>query len=165
MTEGSRAACPSRPRWWATAGYAACAWALLFAVTNVYWGLGGRLALPISDPDAASGGAALVALNWVAAAVKVGLGLLALATVRPCGRRLPRGPLLGASYGLGGSMALYGALGLAVNGLRLLGAIAVPASAWTSLRWHVFLWDPWLIAGGVLFTAAARRYRRRAPVA
>ena len=40
------------------AGSAACAWALLFASANVYWGLGGRLAIPLPDPDAAFGDSA-----------------------------------------------------------------------------------------------------------
>jgi hypothetical protein len=50
-----------------------------------------------------------------------------------------------------------------VDGLRLLGALAVPADAWPSLRWHVFLWDPWWLLGGILFLVTARLARRREP--
>jgi Protein of unknown function (DUF3995) len=139
--------------------HAACAWAVLFAAANVYWGLGGRLAVPL--PDAALDEPAVVALNWLAVVPKVGLGLVALATVQPWGRALPRRLLLVATYGPGAGMFLYGALGLVLDGLRLLGVLAVPPPAWTSLRWHVFLWDPWWIAGGVLFILTAGLYQRR----
>jgi lipoprotein signal peptidase len=73
---------------------------------------------------------------------------------------IPRQVLLVASYGLGVGLALYGPLGLIADGLRLLGVLAVPPSAWTSLRWHVFVWAPWWIVGGVLFLVAARCYQR-----
>lgn len=104
-----------------------------------------------------------MALNWVAVPLKAGLGLLALATVQSWARVIPRRLLLISTYGLGIGMALYGTLGLVVDGLRLLGALAVPADAWPSLRWHVFLWDPWWLLGGILFLVTARLARRREP--
>jgi hypothetical protein len=145
------------------AGYAACAWALVFAGANVYWGLGGRLAIPLRDPDTAFGDSTFVALNWIAVVLKAGLGLVALATIQSWDRALLRRPLLVATYGLGASMALCGALGLVADGLGLLEALDVPPSAWASLRWHVFVWDPWWIVGGVLFVVAARLAQRRDP--
>ena len=102
------------------AGYAACAWALLFAATNIYWGLGGRLAAPISDPDAALADPTFVALNWLAVALKASPGLVALVTVQSRAWVIPRRLLLLATCGLGIGMALYGTLGLLLDGLRLL---------------------------------------------
>jgi hypothetical protein len=119
--------------------------------------------MPLSDPDAALADPALVALNWLAVPLKAGLGVVALATVKSGAQGIPRRLLLVVPYGLGIGMTLYGGLGLVADGLRLLGVLAVPPSALTSLRWHVFLWDPWWIVGGVLFFATARLAQRRRP--
>ena len=54
-------------------------------------GAGGRLAIPLSDPDAAFGGTSIVALNWVAVVLEAGLGLGALATVQSWARVIPAG--------------------------------------------------------------------------
>jgi hypothetical protein len=144
-------------------GHAACAWALLFAAANVYWGLGGRVAVPLPDPEAALRDPVVVALNWAAAGLKAGMAVVALATVQRWGRVIPRRLLLIAAYGLGVGMATYGGLGLVADGLRVLGVIQVPEPARTSLWWHLLLWDPWWLVGGILFVAAAQRYRRGGP--
>jgi hypothetical protein len=34
---------------------------------------------------------------------------------------------------------------------------------WTGLLWHVVLWDPWWLLGGILFCVAALDYHRRSP--
>jgi hypothetical protein len=124
-------------------------------------GTGGRLAVPISDPDAALADPTFVALNWLAVALKASLGLVALAAVQPRARLIPRRLLLFATFGLGIGMALYGTLGLLLDALRLLSVLTVPQSAWTALRWHIFVWDPWWIVGGALFLVTARLARRR----
>lgn len=142
-------------------GYAACAWALAFAAANVYWGLGGRVAFPFPDYDAAISDPSLVALNWAAVVLKVGMAVVALATVWSWGRSIPRRALLVAAWGLGAAMVAYGALGMVVDGLRVAGVIGVPESAATAVRWHLLLWDPWWLLGGILFVAAARDYGRR----
>ena len=142
------------------AAYATCAWAVLFAAANIYWGLGGRLAIPFADAEATLADPILVAGNWLAAVLKLGLGLLALATFQPWGQLIPRRLALVSIYAAGISMLLYGALGLIVDGLRLVGVFAVSPSAWIALRWHVFLWDPWWIVGGVLFLLVARLAHR-----
>jgi len=148
----------------AVTAYAAFVWALLFALSNVYWGLGGRLAVPLADPEVAFGDPAFVVFNWAAVVLKVGLGLLALATVHPWGRVFPRLAMLIVTYAAGGAMLVYGGLGFVLDVLRLLGFLAVPSSGLTSLRWHVFLWDPWWMLGGVLFLAVARIYQRRTSI-
>jgi hypothetical protein len=82
-------------------------------------------------------------------------GLVALALVQPWGRRLPRWFLCAAAWG-GGLALLYGAASLVQHALMLAGVIAVPAGLGrTAARWHLLLWDPWWILGGVLFVATA----------
>jgi hypothetical protein len=147
-------------------GYAAAAWALLFAASNVYWGLGGRQAVPLPDPEAAFADPTFRLINLVAVGGKAGMALVALATVWAQGTGqtgLPRRLLLIVAYGLGIGMTLYGGLGLIVDTLRLLGVLAVSPESGPSLRWHVFLWDPWWIAGGLLFLGAARNLQASAP--
>ena len=77
----------------AWAGYAACAWALLFALVGVYWAAGGMagvgtLAEPLRDEaDARTPG--FVTLLWITAALKGGAALLALALAHPADRSCP----------------------------------------------------------------------------
>jgi Protein of unknown function (DUF3995) len=141
--------------------YAAAAWALLFALVNVYWGLGGRLAAPFADAARALADPLVVAANWAAVALKLGMAGVALATVRPWGERLPRRLLLLVVYGLGAGLTLYGGLGLVFDALRAAGAL--PASEPTrAVLWvHLLLWDPVWLLGGLLFLATGERYRRR----
>ncbi|HEV2404232.1 MAG TPA: hypothetical protein VGR88_02200 [Ktedonobacterales bacterium] len=41
------------------------------------------------------------------------------------------------------------------------GVIATPAGlGTTAARWHLYLWDPWWLLGGVLIIVAARTYGR-----
>jgi hypothetical protein len=90
------------------------------------------------------------------------MAAVALATTRTWGRSAARRLLLVSAWMLGLGMAAYGALGLLLDGLRLLGIIAVSAAVnWTTVRWHLLLWDPWWLTGGLLFVVAARGFRRR----
>ena len=86
---------PMRSRSTAWAAYAACALALLYAVPNFYWALGGTARL-----DAVGGAIEElartrdpvgVALGIGAGVLKVAGALLALALVRPWGRAVPVG--------------------------------------------------------------------------
>ena len=53
---GTARAARSRPSSWATrAGYAAFAWALLFAAAHVYWAFGGTALLGGQAPDLSAG--------------------------------------------------------------------------------------------------------------
>ncbi len=62
---------------------------------------------------------------------------------------------------IGGSLAaLYGAASLVQHVLMITGAIAIPAGLGrVATTWHIVLWDPWWVIGGVLFVTAARRSR------
>jgi hypothetical protein len=149
---------PTRAAWPA---YAAAGWALLFALANVYWGLGGRLAVPFADAAAALADPPVVAANRAAVALKLGVAGVALATVQPWGERVPRRLLLLAASGLGAGLTLYGGLGLVFDALRAAGALPASESTRAVLRLHLLLWDPVWLLGGLLFLATGERYRRR----
>ena len=99
MTEGagSGAGVASGARTWQTswAGYAACAWALAFAVVHLYWGLGGAAGLPPGRSVADN--TALLVIDLVAIPLCLAAAALALALVRPWGGRFPRWLLPGAA--------------------------------------------------------------------
>lgn len=92
---------------------AAAVWAFVFASMSFYWALGGRFSLEtqalsirdqIDDP-------AFVAVLWATGALKVLAGLIALALVRPGGRRIHQRTLLIVAWVTAGTLLLYGGLG------------------------------------------------------
>jgi hypothetical protein len=105
-------------------------------------------------------GAALVAA--AAALAKVAGVLLALALVRPWGRRVPRRWLLGVAVAASVVLVLYGGAAVLAGALVLSGAVhpsgAVDRNA---LRWHVSLWDLWFLVWGLCMAVATEGYRRR----
>lgn len=148
-------------RTWRWAAYAACAWALLFAAASFYWAAGGSI-----GADTISGDVkrlpGIVSVLWVTGFAKVIAGLLALALVRNWGRAIPRRVLLISAWPAGAGMVLYGAVPLAVRALMAIGAIHTPASMHSTLaRWHLLLWNPWWLLGGILFATAAWHYGRK----
>jgi Protein of unknown function (DUF3995) len=103
----------------------------------------------------------LVAELWVAAGLKLLAGLLALALVRPWGRAVPRRLLVVVSWGTGALLALYGAANLVQHGLMEIGVSDVPGDLGeTAVHWHLALWDPVWLLGGILFLAAAWTFTR-----
>jgi hypothetical protein len=157
----NRAGPATRPRRWA--GYAATAWALVFAVPHLYWGVGGTTGLTTSLNtgilDHRTAGF-LVGNLGIAAFCVVG-GLVALATVRPWGRGLPHGALR--------ALAWFGAVLLAARvldiyvefGFGLTGITTVAAGERAEFlrlaRWFLFLWLPWFTLGAVAWGALATR--------
>ncbi len=102
--------------------------------------------------------AGFVAVLWLTAALKVGAAALALALVRPWGRALPRRLLLMGGWVTAGLLTAYGSLGLASAALAELGVVESTDPA--TVRWYLFLWEPYWVAGGLLFLAATRRFSR-----
>lgn len=144
-------------------GYAAAAWAFVFAAVSIYWALGGTAGVSTVDPSflERADEPAAVAMLWLTAAVKVAGGLLALAFVQDWGRALPRRVLLLGGWAGGAGMALYGGLGFILDGLRVADAIEVREASETAARWHFAVWDPWWFLGGVLFLLATLQYQRQ----
>jgi hypothetical protein len=149
-------------------GYAASAWAFVFAAVSFYWAAGGTVGAGTIGPEieelARSRRPSFVALLWGTGALKVIGGILALALVRPWGRVIPRRLLLPVAWGAGVLLLLYAVVNLVQHGLAEGGVIGIPDPASRSaVRWHLVLWDPWWLLGGILFVAAAWSLGRRSP--
>jgi uncharacterized protein DUF3995 len=148
------------------AAYAACAWAFAFAALSFYWAAGGTagaetIGEAVTKPVLARD-PGWIALLWATGALKAVGGLLALALVQPWGRAIPRWMRLTAAWGAGALMFLYGGAGMIQFALMAAGALSVPASVGaTAVRWHLLLWEPWWMLGGLLFMASAWLAGRR----
>ncbi|HLZ23124.1 MAG TPA: DUF3995 domain-containing protein [Ktedonobacterales bacterium] len=157
-------AAPSRSFVWAA--YAACAWALVFAALTFYWAAGGTagaatigdtITKPIQERDPG-----WIALLWAIGALKILGALLPLALVQAWGGRIPRRLLLTVAWGAGILMILYGGANMLEFALMETGILNIPASLGElAVRWHLLLWEPWWIVGGVLYVATAWSARRR----
>lgn len=147
------------------AAHTACVLALVYAVPNAYWALGGTAGLDTVggaiEELARTRSPAGIALGLGAALVKVAVGLLALALVRPWGRVIPHRLLLGAAWAASLVMSAYGGLLVAVGALVLTGAVSPSGPVdRTALWWHVLFWDPWFLVWGLVLGVAARRCGR-----
>lgn len=140
-------------------GYAAAAWAFAFAALSFYWGLGGRAGTSTLGPAlvAMADDPWFVALGlWGVGLVKAIGGLVALALVQPWGRAIPRRLLIALAWAGGAVALLYGAALFVQHGLMLAGVLPIPAGLGrTAARWHLALWDPWWMLGGLLFIFTA----------
>ncbi|MGH9186572.1 MAG: DUF3995 domain-containing protein [Acidimicrobiales bacterium] len=148
------------------AGYAACVWAVLFAAVSFYWAAGGTIGVETNAPaitrpvlDREPGA---IAMMWATGLLKIVAGALALALVRPWGRTAPRWLLLTAGWGAAAVMGLYeGLASLVQHALMVADVIDTPSGLGErSARWHLGLWDPWWLVGGVLFALATLSYQR-----
>jgi Protein of unknown function (DUF3995) len=146
--------------------YAAAAAAFGYALVSAYWALGGRGLISTVGGYvtqlAHRGGAAPVLLALAAAAAKVVGGLLALALVRPWGRVIRRGWLLGCAAGASLLLVVYGGLNVLLEALVLSGVIHPAGSVdRTALHWHAGVWDLWFLVWGILLALATAGYWRR----
>jgi magnesium-transporting ATPase (P-type) len=147
-----------RAKWTA---YVACGWAFLFAALSFFWAAGGRTGLHPLEQQATSNRTTWIAINLIAGALKVIIGLVALALVRSQGRSTYRRLLFVAAWALGVGMILYGGLGLVSDVLHVTGIISSGPETRRWFFWYLVLWDPWWVLGGVLYMATAWLTRRR----
>lgn len=164
--EMTTAASSNSSRWAVWVAYGACGWAFLFAALSFYWALGGTAGADTVSPEIVQLARAhvpwFIAVLWITAIIKVCSGFLALALIRPWGRRVPRWILLILAWGAGTLLFVHGGLFFVVGILAMSGAISVSTPA-TVLHWYTFLWGPWWLVGGILFLGAAWIYFRRSP--
>lgn len=166
---------PVRP-WSSTwAGYAAAAWAIVFAIRGIYWALGGTVGLGTLSEGiqqaAAEGDPDLYAALWATVVLEVVAAALALALVKPRmwtlphrlpvvgGKRVPNWALLVPAWGAGTLLAGHGSVFVSFGVLAAIGAI----ESTSEVRWYSLFWGPWFMLGGVLFMWAARHYLRNLP--
>lgn len=143
----------SRTAW---AGYAAFAWALLFAIVHLYWALGGTVGLP--PGLSVDMNPALFVIDVVAVPLSVIGALLALSLVQPWGRRFPRRLLLACGWGVCALLIVHSVPTL-VGGTLAMGLRDFNPSVLE--RWSLFVYEPWFFTGGILYGAAAWHYTRR----
>jgi len=155
------------PRPWA--GYAAAAWALAFAGPHLYCGVGGSVGLDsaLNREIVEHRSGSFLALNWGIGLFCVAGGLVALATVRPWGHRVPAWLLRGLAW-LGFVLLAARVLDIYVQfGLGLTGIRPIPADKRDEYlrlaRWFLFLWLPWFTLGAVAWGALASRLPRPMP--
>jgi hypothetical protein len=148
----------------AGAAYVACVWGLLFAGISFYWGLGGRGLLDTVGGTiqrrALAGDATVYAAVWVTGLLKLLAAGLALALVRPWGRRLPRRPLVFVAGACAALLTLYG--GLLEVGNALVATHVLKTSEpieWKPLWWHLWVWDLSFLVWGILFALALAAFR------
>jgi Protein of unknown function (DUF3995) len=92
--------------------------------------------------------------------------VLALALVEPWDRRLPRRALLVLGWATGAGITLYALANFVDHGLMAIDAIATPDALGThALAWHLGLWDPFWLVGGLLFVGATRAFQNSSNVA
>jgi Protein of unknown function (DUF3995) len=141
------------------APYAAAAWCFAFAVPSFYWAAGGKVGEETiaADTDEALGWAAEPWALALVGALKVAGGLFALALAARSTPSFAGRLLTVAAWLTGILLVLYGIISLATNALIVAGAIDTPQSLGSAAaRWHLIVWDPWWVLGGVLFILAAR---------
>jgi hypothetical protein len=159
-----RADPPRERRSLAWAAYAACGWAVAYAVgVRGYHGLGGTLGIAgtYEDPEAMRR-ASLVAGVGI---LLVGLG--ALGFVRPWGLRLPRWVLIvpalaGSAYAAAHALTAY-----VTKPLHLLGVVQLEFEGWArrdesaQFLWDLLFYEPWFLGLGILVTLGALHHHRR----
>jgi Protein of unknown function (DUF3995) len=146
----------ARARW---AAYAGCAWAIAFAIPSLYWGLGGEAGIEsiAARPEEIAGiSDDGVVLATAAAKIVAGVAVLALAQGWLRGRAHTA---LRVIVRIGGALlVLYGAAEFVDHLLMVTGAIDTPPDLGsTAAAWHLALWDPWFVLGGVLFWIASAK--------
>jgi hypothetical protein len=139
-------------------------WAFAFAATSFFWALGGRLGVETLGPGLVELAAdpLFVAIGlWGAGVAKAVGGLIALGLASPGGAGRLERPLRILAVTGGALAAIYGSASLVQHVLMLAGAVRIPeALGRTAAAWHVVLWDPVWIVGGLLFVLAGRSVTR-----
>lgn len=142
--------------------YSAAAWSFAFAAMSFYWAAGGTAGVDTLGNEierlADERESGFIAEVWATGALKVLGGLLALALVQP-GWGIPTRALRIAAWAAGVLLTVYAAANFVQHGLMEAGAVDTPEDLGSdAVTWHLALWDPWWLLGGILFLLAAREY-------
>ena len=138
--------------------YAAAVWAFLFGLLSLYWAAGGTWLLDtigeaVTAP-ALEGAPLMVAAVWASVLVKFAVAVPALGLVQRWGQAFPRWFLLSGGGLAAGLLVLYDGAGVLQQVLMAVGLVDVSATFEPVLYWHLFLWSPYWLLGGVFFALA-----------
>jgi hypothetical protein len=148
----------------AWAGYAACVWAIAYALgVRLYQGLGGTVGVAgtYADPEA------MRQASLIAGAVIFAVGIGELAFVRRWGLRLPRWlvivpALVGSVYAMAHALTAY-----VTKPLDALGVLHLEFLGWAERHetaqflWDLLFYEPWFLGLGLLTTLGALHHYRR----
>ena len=149
------------------AAYAAVAWCVLFGGLHLYWAVGGNaglaeLSMPSNRTLALTRAPVYMAITWGVVIVCAIGALVALGTVQPWGRRIPRWILLTPMWIGCGLSILRGAGTLIQTALMIGGGMPFdPLPASEVQAWNQYLlidsifYSPWWILGGIAFGLTA----------
>jgi hypothetical protein len=137
--------------------FAAAIWALTFAAFHIVWAAGWYVGLDAAQARAAFAKPAFLAYDLVVAGVCLLAVPIALAPVRPWGRRLQVRQVRFVAW-LGTSLLVARA------SASILHVAYLSSSGRLSLR-SLGIWEPWFYVGAVLFAGSTWRYWRRLPSA
>ncbi len=138
--------------------YASAIWAFLFAASSFYWAAGGRYgASTLGDTIAGlSKESWFIAVLWLTGSLKLLAGALVLLLVWPPKRHITFKLVKISVWAAGFIFTLYGGANLVVRGLMSLGILATPEAMHSQAAyWHLILWDPYWLLGGILFLSCA----------
>jgi hypothetical protein len=146
------------------AGYAACAWAIAYAVgVRGYQGLGGTVGLAGTFTDPAQ----MRRASLLAGAGIFLVGIGALALVRPWGLRLPRRLVLVPALGGSAYAAAHAFTAYVTKPLHLAGVVQLRFDGWAhrdqtaQFLWDLLFYEPWFLGLGLLVTLGALHHHRR----
>lgn len=156
----------SRKPWWVVgSGYAACVWALLFTMANIYLQLGGPDPLQHWRVHPFVGW--IMLLNLAVIPLKILACLVALALVQPWGERLSRQLrwlLLTAAWSGCAILLGYPVLGAVSTALVQSGMLASPPPGILvggGFQMRVLLYGSFFLFAGMLFLIPTWHYQRR----
>ena len=142
---------PSRPAG-AGVAYAAALWALIFAIFHVVWACGWYVGLDPAQARLAFRKPLFFAWDLVVAVMCAVGAVVALAPVRPWGRRLPLRLLRFAAWT--GTVLLVLRAAASVIQVTYLAITRRLTAA------HILTWEPWFWVGAVLFSVITWRFWR-----
>ncbi|MFJ5229982.1 DUF3995 domain-containing protein [Kitasatospora sp. NPDC088391] len=134
------------------AALAAAGWSALFSLVHLYWLLGGRVGLP--DELSVLDNTPLLVIDIAAVPMCAVAAALALALLRPPTGRIPAARLLLAARATA-ALLVFHALPSIPDWAALAFGHESVADLDTMARFATFLYEPFFLAGGLLFGLAA----------
>lgn len=143
--------------------YLACAWALIFAVPSFYWATGGNIGLNTlgSEINALQSEPWFLMFVLLTAVMKVGLGIVVLMLLKKYSAPFLNKIVVVTVWAAGVICLIYGSLNLFARFIMAIGLLPTPEAMHSSAAmWHLVLWDPWWVLGGILLILAVHTAKK-----